>query len=115
MVELLALWLPKSGNLLVSLNVLVTILQYPELLMACRYFIQNTPENNSLTFELTECRRLSFTKAKCHNARELKSSGVLLRLDNFGTEHLDFLALNNDLFDTINILGNLSPHSAVAQ
>lgn len=88
---------------IVAFNVPADILQYPELLMACRYFIKKMPENISLTLELTERSRLSFTEAECHTIRELKSAGVLLWLDDFGTGYSDFLALKSGLFDAIKI------------
>lgn len=103
MTALSALRPATSENVIVSFNVPAAILQYPELLMACRYFIQNTPENTRLALELTERCRLSFTDAECRTASALKSAGVLLWLDDFGTGYSDFLALKSGLFDAIKI------------
>lgn len=103
MVALSALRPATSGNVIVSFNVPAAILQYPELLMACRYFILSTPQNIRLALELTERSRLSFTGAECNRVRELKSAGVLLWLDDFGTGYSDFLALKSGLFDAIKI------------
>ncbi|EAO9945152.1 EAL domain-containing protein [Salmonella enterica subsp. enterica serovar Havana] len=101
-----------SGNIIVSFNVPAAILQTPELLMACRYFIQNTPENICPALEMTERSRLSLTGAECRRVDELKSTGVLLWLDDFGTGYSDFLALKSGLFDAIKIPREFIPTEA---
>lgn len=92
-----------QDNIIVAFNTPANVLRYPELLMACKYFIKNTPENIIMTLELTERNRLSFTEAECSTIHELKSAGVLLWLDDFGTGYSDFLSLKSDLFDAIKI------------
>lgn len=90
-------------NILVTFNISADMLRSPELLMACRYFIKNTPENICLALELTERDRMLFTEIECNMVSELKSAGVLLWLDDFGTGYSDFLALKSGLFDAIKI------------
>ncbi|EBD0851654.1 EAL domain-containing protein [Salmonella enterica] len=92
-----------QGNIIVAFNIPLDVLSAPELLMASRYFIKNTPENIRLAFELTERARLVFTEAEYRMVSELKSAGVLLWLDDFGTGYSDFLALKSGLFDAIKI------------
>lgn len=92
-----------QDNILVSFNISADMLRVPELLMACRYFIKNTPKNICLALELTERSRMLFTEAECNMVNDLKSAGVLLWLDDFGTGYSDFLALKSGLFDAIKI------------
>lgn len=92
-----------QDNVLVAFNIPADVIRAPELLMACRYFIKNTPENICLALELTERGRLSFTESEYRRVSELKSAGVILWLDDFGTGYSDFLALKSGLFDAIKI------------
>lgn len=92
-----------QDKLLVAFNIPADMLRTPELLMACRYFIKNTPENICLALELTERGRMALTEAECRMVSSLKSAGVLLWLDDFGTGYSDFLALKSGLFDAIKI------------
>ncbi|EBW2193851.1 hypothetical protein CSU57_05865 [Salmonella enterica subsp. enterica serovar Infantis] len=94
-----------QDDIVVAFNIPANMLRAPELLMACRYFIKHTPENICLAFELTERGRLAFTESECRMVGELKSTGVLLWLDDFGIGYSDFLALKSRLFDAIKIPG----------